>query len=205
MGGDVRLDCLCKCQHHLRTLAGIAQQQLVVGVAEIACFEKNRRRVRPAKHVKCSETMRIRAQLDATRGFSDQAVRKVRRSAHLGPHCEVSQNHALVATEDPKNYIEAKTVLKEAVNRDNEDPFAWYQLGIIYDQEGDTARAALATAERSNLENNPKLAYASAQTAMKGIPAGTPDYLRAQDIAMVSRAELAEKDKKYRDEKELRE
>jgi predicted Zn-dependent protease len=113
--------------------------------------------------------------------------------------------HALVATEDAKNFGEAKQILKVAVNKDNEDPFAWYQLGIIYDQEGDTARAALATAERSNLENNPKLAYASAQTAMKGIPAGTPDYLRAQDIAMVSRAELAKKDKKYRDEKELRE
>jgi len=113
--------------------------------------------------------------------------------------------HALVATEDPKNYAEAKQVLKEAVNRDNEDPFAWYQLGIIYDQEGDTARAALATAERSNLQNNPKLAYASAQTAMKGIPPGTPDYLRAQDIAMVSRAELAKKDKRYRDQKELTE
>jgi len=113
--------------------------------------------------------------------------------------------HALVATEDPKNFAEAKLVLKEAVNRDNEDPFAWYQLGIIYDQEGDMARAALATAERSNLQNNPKLAYASAQTAMKGIPAGTPDYLRAQDIAMVSRAELAKKDKRYRDQKELTE
>ena len=34
--------------------------------------------------------------------------------------------------------------------------------------------------------------------AMRGIPPGTPDYLRAQDIAMVSRAELAKKDKKYR-------
>jgi predicted Zn-dependent protease len=113
--------------------------------------------------------------------------------------------HALVATEDPKNYAEAKTVLKEAVNRDNEDPFAWYQLGIIYDQEGDTGRAALATAERSNLENNPKLALANAQVAMKGIPAGTPDFLRAQDIALVSRAELAKKDRKYRDAKELRE
>ena len=31
---------------------------------------------------------------------------------------------------------------------------------------------------------------------MKGIPQGTPDYLRAQDIAMVSRTEL-KKDKKY--------
>ena len=37
---------------------------------------------------------------------------------------------------------------------------------------------------------------------MKGIPAGTPDYLRAQDIAMVSRTELAKKDKKYRDRKD---
>jgi len=113
--------------------------------------------------------------------------------------------HALVATEDPKNFAEAKIVLKEAVNRDNENPFAWYQLGIIYDHEGDESRAALATAERSNLENNPKLAYASAQLAMKGIPPGTPDYLRAQDIAMVSRAELAKKDKRYRDQKELTE
>ena len=82
--------------------------------------------------------------------------------------------HALVATEDPKNFAEAKQILKVAVNRDNEDPFAWYQLGIIYDREGDPARASLATAERSNLEGDPKMALASAQTAMKGIPPGTP-------------------------------
>jgi predicted Zn-dependent protease len=106
--------------------------------------------------------------------------------------------HALVETNDPKNFDEAKQILKVAVNRDNEDPFAWYQLGIIYDHEGDEPRAELATAERSNLEGNPKMALASAQMAMKGIPAGTPDYLRAQDIAMVSRAELAKKDKRYR-------
>jgi predicted Zn-dependent protease len=128
----------------------------------------------------------------------------VQRSGNM-PLIAGMLGHALVATEDPKNFAEAKQVLKAAVNRDNENPFAWYQLGIIYDQEGDTGRAALATAERSNLENNPKLAYASAQMAMKGIPAGTPDYIRAQDIAMVSRAELAKKDKKYRDQKDLSE
>ena len=98
--------------------------------------------------------------------------------------------HALVATEDKKNFAEAKQVLKAAVNRDNQNPFAWYQLGIIYDREGDIARAALATAERSNLEDKPKLALTSAEMAMKGIPQGSPDWLRAQDIAMVSRAEL---------------
>jgi predicted Zn-dependent protease len=109
--------------------------------------------------------------------------------------------HALVATENPKNFAEAKQILKVAVNRDNQNPFAWYQLGIIYDREGDEGRAALATAERSNLEDNPKLAYTSAQMAMRGIPPGTPDWLRAQDIAMVSKTELAKKDKRYRDEK----
>src|SRR6185369_1026645 len=93
--------------------------------------------------------------------------------------------HALVATEDPKNFAEAKRILKVAVSRDNQDPFAWYQLGIIYDREGDDGRAALATAERSNLEDNPKLAYASAQMAMKGIPPNTPDWLRAQGERLV--------------------
>ncbi len=116
----------------------------------------------------------------------------VQRSGDM-PLIAAMLGHALVATDDPKNFTEAKQVLKTAVNRDNQDPFAWYQLGIIYDREGDEARAALATAERSNLENQPKMALASAEMAMKGIPPGTPDYLRAQDIAMVSRVELKKK------------
>jgi predicted Zn-dependent protease len=111
------------------------------------------------------------------------------------PMIAVMLGHALIATEDNKNFTEAKQVLKTAVNRDNDNPFAWLQLGIVYDREGDMPRAALATAERNNLEGNAKLALVSARTAMRGIPANTPDYLRAQDIAMVSEAEL-KKDKK---------
>ena len=107
--------------------------------------------------------------------------------------------HALISTEDSKNYAEAKGILKTAVAVDNENPFAWYQLGMIYDREGDTPRAALATAERNNLEGNPKLALASAEMAMRGIPASSPDYLRAQDIAMVSKNELTKNKKGGRD------
>jgi predicted Zn-dependent protease len=131
-------------------------------------------------------------------------LREATQRSGDAPMIAAMLGHALVATDDPKNFAEAKQILKVAVNRDNQDPFAWYQLGIIYEHEGDDARAALATAERSNLEDQPKMALASAEMAMKGIPTGTPDYLRAQDIAMVSRAELAKKDKKYRDKKELR-
>ena len=129
-------------------------------------------------------------------------LREATERSGNAPMIAAMLGHALVETNDSKNLTEAKQILKVAVNRDNEDPFAWYQLGIIYDREGDQARASLATAERSNLEGNPKLALATAQVAMKGIPPGTPDYLRAQDIAMVSRAELAKKDKKYRDPKD---
>ena len=124
-------------------------------------------------------------------------LREATQRSGDAPMIAAMLGHALVATEDPKNFPEAKQILKVAVNRDNQDPFAWYQLGIIYDREGDDARASLATAERSNLEGNPKMALASAQVAMKGIPQGTPDWLRAQDIAMVSKAELSKKkDKK---------
>jgi len=96
--------------------------------------------------------------------------------------------HALISTEDPANFDEAKRVLRIAVGRDNSNPFAWYQLGIVYDREGDEARAALATAERYNLTGQPQLALPNAERALMGIPVGTPDWLRAQDIAMVSRS-----------------
>ena len=103
--------------------------------------------------------------------------------------------HALVATEDDKNFPEAKQVLRQAIARDNDNPDAWYQVGIVYDHDGDAPRAALATAERYNLEGDNKNALANAKMAMNGLKAGTPDYLRAQDIAMVSENAL-KKDKK---------
>jgi predicted Zn-dependent protease len=128
-------------------------------------------------------------------------LRKAVAAAPDQPMIAVTLGHALVASEDPANFPEAKQVLKSAVNRDNDNPFAWLQLGMIYDREGDRARAALSMAESRNLQGEPKLALASAKQAMAGIPEGTPDYLRAQDIALVSQAEL-EKDKKNKNKKD---
>jgi predicted Zn-dependent protease len=95
--------------------------------------------------------------------------------------------HALIATEDPGNYEEARRVLRLAVARDNENPFAWYQLGIIYAHDGDQARAAMATAERYSLEGNMTLAGVNAEMALRGLPEHSADWLRAQDIAMAAK------------------
>src|SRR6185437_10583299 len=48
----------------------------------------------------------------------------VQRSGNA-PMIAAMLGHALVETNDPKNFDEAKQILKVAVNRDNEDPFAW--------------------------------------------------------------------------------
>lgn len=104
--------------------------------------------------------------------------------------------HALIATEDPAYFAEAKRILKVSVQRDEDNPFAWYQLGLVYDREGDQPRAALATAERYSLQGNYGPALGNAEMALRGLPRGTPDWIRAQDIAMVARNEGQNKRKR---------
>ena len=142
--------------------------------------------------------LELKGQVLLEGGHPKDAIAPLRQAVAIAPNqpmIAVSLGHALIASEDPKNFAEAKQVLRSAVNRDNDNPFAWLQLGIVYDHEGDEPRAALATAERNNLEDEPKLALASAKQAMAGLAVGTPDYLRAQDIAMVSQAQLKKKKK----------
>lgn len=112
------------------------------------------------------------------------------------PLIAVLLGHALIATEDEKNYAEAETVLRNAIARDRENPFAWYQLGVVYEHRGDTPRAALASAERFSMIGQDAMALRSADAAMQGLKPGTVDYLRAQDIAMVSRAVVEQKRKR---------
>jgi len=147
--------------------------------------------------------LELKGQILLESGKPEEAIAPLREATEKSqdaPLIASMLGHALISTEKQANFSEAKTLLKAAINRDNQNPFAWYQLGIIYDREGDTPRASLATAERNNLEGNPKRALASAEMAMRGIPAGTPDYLRAQDIAMVSKTAIKkDKGKKNRE------
>ncbi|OYU15486.1 MAG: peptidase M48 [Alphaproteobacteria bacterium PA4] len=101
--------------------------------------------------------------------------------------------HALISTEDKADFAEAEPLLRRAIARDRENPFAWYQLGVIYDRKGDAPRAALAAAERYSLEGNARGAAANARVALNGLPKGTADWIRADDIALVAGDELRKK------------
>jgi predicted Zn-dependent protease len=148
--------------------------------------------------------LELKGQILLESGKPGEALPPLREAVAKAPDQPMIQamlGHALLATEKSANLTEAEQVLRASIGRDNEQPFAWYQLGMIYSAKGDLPRAALATAERYSLQGEPKLALVSAERALKGIPAGTPDFLRAQDIAMVSRTEV-EKDRKGRKRRE---
>lgn len=123
------------------------------------------------------------------------------RAAYEGtrsnPLIGTTYGHALIATENPANYDEAKRVLRVAVQRDDENPFAWFQLGTVYERTGDEARAALAGAEQASLTGDTATAAVRARMALAGLPKNSPDWIRAQDISMTSQ-DVIDKGKKKR-------
>lgn len=115
-------------------------------------------------------------------------LRKATQYSRSQPLIASLLGHALIATEDKDNYEEAERVLRAAVARDRYNPFAWYQLGVVYAARGDIPRARLASAEQQVMNRQYALAMRSAQAAEAGLPVGSPDWLRAQDIGMQARA-----------------
>lgn len=125
-------------------------------------------------------------------------LRAATQGSGNNPLIATTFGHALIATEDKANYPEAIKVLRVAVGRDDDNPFAWYQLGTAYELTGDAPRAALATAERASMTGDQRTAMQSARYALANIPANTSDWIRAQDIAMAAQNEMDDNPKKYK-------
>jgi len=140
--------------------------------------------------------LELKGQILLEAGQAAEALVPLRKATELTgyqPLIATLFGHALIATEDPAHFAEAQTVLKNAVARDRENPFAWYQLGTIYAANGDMPRARLASAEQQSLTGQMDAALRSAQAAEAGLPSNSPDWLRAQDIEMQARAALERK------------
>ena len=144
--------------------------------------------------------LELKGQILLESGKPQEALAPLRRATDLSgnqPLIATTFGHALMASEDPKNFAEAERILKVAVARDRENPFAWYQLGVVYAANGDIPRAQLASAEQQVMELRMPEALASAEAAEAALPKGSADWLRAQDIAMQARAAI-EHQRKHR-------
>jgi len=143
--------------------------------------------------------LELKGQILLESGRADEALGPLRRATRLtnsNPLIASMFGHALLATEDRTHLDEAEQVLRASVSRDRENPFAWYQLGVVYAQRGDIPRAQLASAEQQIMTSRPREALRNAQAAEQALPTGTPDWIRAQDVALQARAQLEREDRR---------
>jgi len=145
--------------------------------------------------------LEIKGQILLEAGKPDEALGPLREAterSNNAPLIATTFGHALIATDNKANYPEAIKVLRQAVARDDDNPFAWYQLGTAYSRSGDEPRALLATAEQASLTGDVRTAAYAARGAMQGIPPNSSDWIRAQDIAMTAQNEMDDNPKKYK-------
>ena len=77
---------------------------------------------------------------------------------------------------------EAKSQLRDALHSEITNAFAWKLLAIAYGRTDETALASYALAEYSLLVGRPADALFHARQAEAALPAGSPNWLRVQDI-----------------------
>lgn len=139
--------------------------------------------------------LELKGQILLESGRADEALAPLREATRLTrsqPLIASMFGHALIATEDKTHFEEAEQVLRAAVGRDRYNPFAWYQLGVVYAARGDMPRARLASAEQQVMNGDYLTAMRSAGAAEAGLPTGSVDWLRAQDVALQARALLTQ-------------
>jgi predicted Zn-dependent protease len=144
--------------------------------------------------------LELKGQVLLESGRPDEALAPLREATRMTGNDSLiagTFGHALVATEDRRHLDEAEQVLRAAVAKDRENPFAWYQLGMVYGAKGDIPRARLASAERQIMIGGAAEALHNAEAALGALDHGSPDWIRAQDVAMQARAQLErERDRK---------
>jgi predicted Zn-dependent protease len=130
----------------------------------------------------------LKGQMLFENGRVDEAVAPYREAVRLAPEApllRIGLAQALIETEQPGAVAEAIERLKEALQREPENPSAWRLLGTAQGRDGQEARSDVAFAEYALLIGKTDDARFYARRAESKIAANDPDWLRLQDILRV--------------------
>ena len=122
-------------------------------------------------------------------GFAAESIPYHARSVELmptAPLLRINLAVSMIATEDESLLDEAETHLRVALDMEPNNPFAWYQLSILHERNGDTPLAQLAIAEQSFSIGNRSRAWQFAMRARDQLDQGTTAYFRAAEIVAVT-------------------
>ena len=122
-------------------------------------------------------------------GRYDESVVALREANRLVPEQPlILQLLARVLTERaaPGDAAEAIEVLDLAIRKEDDDPSAWMLLGKAYALQENLPMADLSSAEFAYLLGRNEEARSKAERASQGLPSGSAEWLRAQDILSVT-------------------
>lgn len=134
--------------------------------------------------------LQAKAQMLFEHGKVADSIAPFKRAAALAPkntdeiHTEYAQ--ALLETEDPKALPVAVDELKIALKAESRSADVHRFLAIAYGRQGQEAIAKVELAEQAILEGRTKAGRRMAQEAMRQLPAGSREWLRAQDLFAAS-------------------
>jgi predicted Zn-dependent protease len=114
-----------------------------------------------------------------------EAVPLYQKAAELRPREALLRQElgqVLIETEDPRYVKPAVANLEFAAQMQSNDPEVWRLLAIAYGRDNQIAMSALAQAEEAAAAGDKREARLQAKRALKGLPSGSPGWLRANDI-----------------------
>ncbi|AWK87954.1 peptidase [Azospirillum thermophilum] len=119
-------------------------------------------------------------------GRAADAVAPYRKAVELAGSeagtIRVSLAHALLEQHDPRLADEALKNLQIAAKTKAQSAFLWRLSAQAWSMKGDAGMTAYTTAEEALARGDLPMAKAQAERAEKLLPAGSPGWLRAQDI-----------------------
>jgi predicted Zn-dependent protease len=107
------------------------------------------------------------------------------RAVELRPHEPLLRQElgqVQIETEQPQYVKPAIANLEFAAGMQSNDPGVWRLLAIAYGRDNQIAMSQLAQAEQAMAWGNKKEARLQARRAIKGLPSGSPSWLRADGI-----------------------
>ncbi len=118
-------------------------------------------------------------------GKPAKAVGPLRKAVSLAPNAALIRillAQALISQNSPKATAEAVKHLRKAATRENRSITLHQQFAIAYARQGKLGRADLSAAEAAFIAGDIDLAKMRAKRAKSRLKAGTPQWIKANDI-----------------------
>jgi predicted Zn-dependent protease len=122
-------------------------------------------------------------------GRAEASIEPNRRAVALAPNealLLIGLARSLLATERAELRIEAEASLRAALRLEPSNAFAWNQLAVVADRNGQVGLARLATAEEAYHLGDLLRAHRFSDLAMRNLVRATPEWRRAFDISTIT-------------------